>query len=86
MPESPDRRINWSVLVLFTVPFVFIAGALAPLSLVPALAGGRWFWIALILGGVTALIFNLSRPKYESAKGKWRSFYDFLLRQMPPPD
>jgi hypothetical protein len=27
---------------------------------------------------------NLVRPRY--ATGRWRAFYDFLLRQLPPPD
>jgi hypothetical protein len=29
---------------------------------------------------------NLVRPNYEKSAGRWRSFYDFLLKQLPPPD
>ncbi len=60
--------------------------ALAPWCLLPMLSGGAWFLVAIALGGATALVVNLLRPRYEDAVGRWRAFYDFLLRQMPPPD
>jgi hypothetical protein len=63
-----------------------ICVALAPWGLFPALSGRAWFWVAIVLGGAIALVVNLLRLRYEDAVGKWRSFYDFLLKQMPPPD
>ncbi len=63
-----------------------VCAAFAPWGLIPMLSGGAWFGAAIAFGGATALVVNLLRPRYENAVGKWRSFYDFLLRQMPPPD
>jgi len=63
-----------------------VCAALAPWGLFSAMSGGAWFWVAIALGGATTLLVNLLRPRYENSVGKWRSFYDFLLRQMPPPD
>jgi len=83
-PEGPDPRISWSICVLVMAGFCLICGALAPSGLF--LSGGAWFFIALVLGGATALIVNRVRPRYERTVGRWRSFYDFLLKQMPPPD
>ncbi len=85
-PEPPDRRINWSIWMLVTASFALLGGGLAPLRLWPSVPGKAWFWVALALGAVTSVVVNLARPRYESSSGKWRSFYDFLLRQMPPPD
>ncbi len=85
-PEPPDKRINWSIWVLVTAGFALVGGLAAPLRLWPAIPGKAWFWIALASGGAIGLVVNLARPNYESSTGKWRSFYDFLLRQMPPPD
>jgi hypothetical protein len=85
-PEDPDRRINWSIYLLVTAGFVVIFGGLAPMGVFPILSGGVGFWIALLLGGATGLVVNLVRPRYERTAGRWRSFYDFLLEQLPPPD
>ena len=85
-PEPPDRRINFSIYLLVTVGYGVILLLLVSWGLIPVLPGGRWFWIALLLGGATGLIVNRLRPRYEGTAGKWRSFYDFLLRQLPPPD
>jgi hypothetical protein len=84
--EPPDKRINWSIWVLVTAGFALVGGLAAPLRLWPAIPGKAWFWIALVSGGAIGLVVNLARPNYESSTGKWRSFYDFLLRQMPPPN
>jgi hypothetical protein len=40
----------------------------------------------LVSGAVMALVVNLVRPRYERTAGRWRSLYDFLLKQMSPPD
>ena len=85
-PEPQNRRVGWSIYVLAMAVSCLICGGFAPWGLFPALSGGAWFWIAGVLGGATALVVNLVRPRYERAVGKWRSFYDFLLKQMPPPD
>jgi hypothetical protein len=60
-------------------------GCARPMIL-PILSGGAWFWVALVLGGVIAVVVNLIRPRYETTVGRWRAFYDCLLRQLPPPD
>jgi len=85
-PEPPNRRIGWSISVLALAVPCLLCGVLAPLGLLPFLSGGSWFWVALIFGGAIALVVNLVRPRYESTAGRWRAFYDFLLRQLPPPD
>lgn len=85
-PEPPDRRISWSIYLLVTAGFAVIFGGLAPMGLFPVLSGGAGFWVALFLGGATGLVVNLVRPRYERTAGKWRAFYDFLLKQVPPPD
>jgi len=85
-PEPPDRRISWSIYVLVMAGFCLIGGGLAPLELFPALFGGAWFCIMLVSGAVMALVVNLVRPRYEGTAGRWRSLYDFLLKQMSPPD
>ncbi len=85
-PEPADRRISWSVYVLVMAGFCLIGGALAPLEPFPVLSGGALFLLALVSGAAAALVINLVRPRYERAAGRWRTFYDFLLRQMSPPD
>jgi len=85
-PGSPDRRISWSSYLLAGAAFAVIFGALGPMKLFPILSGGNGFWIALCLGGAIGLAVNRLRPRYERTAGKWRSFYDFLLQQAPPPD
>jgi hypothetical protein len=86
IPESPDGRISWSVYVLTLAVSCLVCGVLVPFGILPFLAGGAWFWVALVFGGVTALVLNLARPRYEGTSGRWRKVYDFLLKQMPPPD
>ena len=86
VPEPPNGRISWSIYALALATSFLICGTLAPFKRFPFLSGGNWFWIALILGGVTALLVNFVRPRYESTVGRWRASYDFLLRQLPPPD
>ncbi len=83
-PEPPDSRINWTVYTLVLAAFCLLGGMLAPLRVLPWLSGKAWFGVAVLAGAVVALLVNVSRPRYET--GRWRSFYDFLLRQMPPPD
>jgi hypothetical protein len=61
-----------------------ISGALATFGFSALLSGGAWFWIALVFGSATTVVVNLVRPRYESAVGRWRAFYDFLLEQLPP--
>jgi hypothetical protein len=79
-------RIAWSIYGAAMVACSLVCAALAPWGFFPVLPGGAWFWVGVALGGATALVVNLLRPRYENAAEKWRSFYDFLLRQMPPPD
>jgi hypothetical protein len=76
----------WSIYLLTTVGFGLICGAVALWRLFPVLSGGAWFLIAIVLGGLTALIANMVRPRYEGTAGRWRSFYNFLLRQVSPLD
>jgi hypothetical protein len=84
--EPPDGRISWSIYALALVFSCLICAMLAPFGIFPFLAGGAWFWIALVLGAATAVVVNVIRPRYESAAGRWRTFYDFLLKQLPPAD
>jgi hypothetical protein len=85
-PEPPDRRISWSIYLLVTAGFGVILGGLAPWGVLPVLFGGAWFWVALLLGGAGGRVVNLVHPRYERTAGRWRAFYDFLLKQLPPPD
>ena len=61
-----------------------IIGVLVQFGVLPFLAGDAWFWFAFVSGGVTAIAANLVRPRYESTAGRWRAFYDFLLKQSSP--
>ena len=82
-----DRQISWSIYMLAVVIFGLLGAGVATSDVLPIYSvGDAWFWTALALGGATALVINRTRPKYEKAGGRWRSFYDFLLRQMRPPD
>jgi hypothetical protein len=85
-PEPPNDRISWSIYALALAVSGLLCGTLASVGVLPFLAGGTWFWVALVCGGATALVANLVQPRYENTVGWWRVFYDFLLRQMPPPD
>ena len=84
--ESPNGRISWSIYALALAVSCMVCGALAPFRALPFLSGGTWLWVALAFGAVLAVIVNLVRPRYEITTGRWRAFYDFLLRQMPPPE
>jgi len=42
--------------------------------------------VAIRLGCVLAVAVNLLRPRYDVATGRWRAFYNYLLKQLPPPD
>jgi hypothetical protein len=86
IPEPPNYRIGWSIYVLSLAVSCFICGGLAPVNLFPFLAGGMWFWVAIGFGCVFAFVVNLFRPRYEATTGRWRAFYNFLLKQLPPPD
>jgi hypothetical protein len=86
IPEPPNRRIGWSIYMLSLVVSGLVCGVLAPFRLSPFLSGGMWFWVAVGFGFAAALVVNLIRPRYESAVGRWRAFYDFLLKQLPPPE
>lgn len=85
-PESPNRRISWSVRLLAILSSVLIFGLLAPSRLLPLISTTGIFLVALISGIFVALVVNLLRPPYETCSHHWRAFYDFLLRQLPPPD
>jgi len=41
---------------------------------------------AIALGCVLAVVVNLLGPRYETTIGRWKTFYNLLLRQLPPPD
>ena len=86
IPERPNRRVGWSIYVLSLAGSCLVCGVLAPFHLLPFLAGGIWFWVAIGFGCVLALVVNLFRPRYEMTTGRWRAFHDLLLRQLPPPD
>jgi len=83
IPEFPDRCISWSIYTLTVVIFGLLGAGVATSGVLPTLSGGTWLLIALVLGGLMALVINRTRPKYERAAGTWRLFYKFLLRQMP---
>ena len=85
-PTPADRRISWSIYLLMSVSFCAALLVLEPWGFLPALPGGAIFWIALAVGGVTGFVVNLVRPRYEISARGWRAFYDFLLKQLPPPD
>lgn len=85
-PEPANSRIGWSIYFLSVVVACFICGLLVPFRLVPFVSGKSCFFVAIGLGCVFAVAVNLFRPRYESATGRWRAFYDFLLKQLPPPD
>jgi hypothetical protein len=86
IPEPPNSRLGWSIYFLSVAVSCFICGVLAPFHLVPFLAGGMWFWVAIAFGCLLAVVVNFFRPRYEAATGRWRAFYEFLLKQLPPPD
>jgi len=86
VPEPPNRRIGWSIYMLSVFVSGLICGALALFRNFAFLSGGMWFGVAIIFGCVIAIVVNLVRPRYESTSGWWRAFYDFLPRQLPPPD
>ena len=83
-PEQPDRKISWSIYLALSVSFCAICFVLQPWGLFPVLPGGGLYWLSLGFGAAAGFIVNLVRPRY--ATGRWRAFYDFLLRQLPPPD
>jgi hypothetical protein len=85
-PKQPDRQISWSIYLALSVSFCMICLALQPWELFPVVPGGGLYWIALGFGAVTGFVVNRVRPRYVSTAGRWRSFYDFLLKQLPPPD
>jgi len=80
IPERPDRRISWSVFMAIGAVFALAGGAAAPFI------GPLSFGLAICLAAVTGFVVNRVRPHYDIAVGRWRSLYDFLLKQMPPPD
>jgi hypothetical protein len=82
LPEPPDRGIKWSIYVLGLASFCLVGGGAAPFLHLPG--RGTCFWIAVFLGAAIGFVVNLLRPLYDRAVGRWRTFYDFLLRQMPP--
>jgi hypothetical protein len=79
-PEHPDGRITWSVYLATLAAFCLVGGGAT------LLLGPLAFGVALFLGAVTGFVVNLVRPRYDGAVGSWRTIYDFLLKQMPPPD
>ena len=86
LPEPPNRRVGWSIYMVSLAASCLVCVILAPFQLLPFLAGGMWFWVAIGFGCVLAVVVNLLRPRYETATGRWRAFYDYLLKQLPPPD
>ncbi len=83
--ESPNRRISWSITILAMFPLCLTFGLLAP-RLLPLTSTLGIFLITVISGLLAALVVNLLRRPYETCPHHWRVFYDFLLRQLPPPD
>ncbi len=83
-PEPPDRRINWSIYILTLIVAGLVGGGVAPILHLPGHA--IWFLAAAFLGVAAGFVVNRLRPGYDQAAGWWKSFYDFLLKQMPPPD
>ena len=84
--DAPDARIRWSLTVLTMACVCPAFGVVAVLGVFPVLSGGGWFWIGLLFGGATASVLDRVRPPCETATGRWKSSYQFLLKQMPPPD
>jgi hypothetical protein len=83
--EPPNRRISWSITLLAMFPSFLVFGLLAP-RLLLITSGLGIFLIAFIFGTIGGLVVNSLRPPYQSCSHRWRRFYDFLLRQLPPPD
>jgi hypothetical protein len=83
-PEQPDRKISWSIYLALSVSFCMICFVLQPWGLFPVLPGGGLYWLSLGFGAAAGFIVNLVRPRYST--GRWRAFYGFLLKQLPPPD
>jgi len=79
-PELPNRRVSWSIYGLSLIVSCVVCGVLAPFY-----AGSMWFWVAIGFSCVLTVIVNLLRPRYEATTGRWRVFYDLLLKQLPPP-
>lgn len=84
-PEPEDSRLNWSIWLVVTICFALVGGFLCP-WLLPSVRGGTSFGLVTALGSLAAVLVNRLRPRYEQSTGGWRSFYDFLLRQMSLPD
>ena len=41
---------------------------------------------AIALGCVLSVVVNLLGTRYETTTSRLKTFYNFLLRQLPPPD
>jgi hypothetical protein len=81
--EPPNKRISWSIYALS----MCITGLLCGLTIVSfPVHKTHAFWISFGIGSSVAPIVNLLRPKYENTGRFWKPIYEFLLKQMPPPD
>ena len=83
--KPSDRRLSWSISLVAALGFLVVFLLLDAWELLPALPIDG-FWISLGFGGLAGLVVNLLRPRYAITSGRWRAFYDFMLRQLPPPD
>ena len=83
--KPSDRRLSWSICLVAALGFLVVYLMLDAWEFFPAMAIDG-FWISLGFGGLTGLVVNLLRPRYASTSGRWRAFYNFMLRQLPPPD
>ena len=83
--ESPNRRLSRPITLLVMFPSCLVFGLLAS-RLLPLASTLSIFFVAVVSGRVASYVVNLVRPPYETCPHHWRAFYDFLLRQLSPPD
>ena len=86
VPEPPNKRVGWSIYFASVVVSSIFCGLLAPFRVFPLISGRSWFFLAIGLGCALAITLNLLRPHYDRAGARWGAFYDYLLRQLTPPD
>lgn len=63
LPEPPNRRVDWSIYLVSVAVSGLVCGILAPFHLLPFLADGMRFGVAIGFGCVLAVIVNLLRPR-----------------------
>jgi hypothetical protein len=83
--EKTNSRLNWSV-VYVGAAVIGIVGAIVVAHKRPVVHPKRLLLVVISAGIFGILLINWLRPRYERSTGRTKRFYDFLLRQFPPPD